>query len=95
MRGRTPYPELMTGLQIVEVPWMPDDTAHIGTDYGLDGLRAPSLLVGTKPPDELGQLRREARLLVRRGLADVLEWLGQPVVNEPVLAVLKTQTRQK
>lgn len=82
-----PYLELMVGLPIIQVPLMEDTWAAIShaSDLG------PCALVGTKPPDEMELVRREARLLVRRGLADVLEWLGRPVVNEPVLDAIRAQ----
>jgi hypothetical protein len=41
------------------------------------------MLIGTHPLTPLEAAGREARLTVRRGLADVLEWLGRPVENEP------------
>lgn len=83
-----PYLETMLGLPIIEVPMMEDTWAASSWANDLGSC----VLVGTKPPDEMELVRREARLLVRRGLADVLEWLGRPVVNEPVLAALKAQT---
>ena len=41
------------------------------------------LWLGTKPLHPLDEVGREARMLVREGLADVLEWLGEPVITEP------------
>ena len=39
--------------------------------------------VGAAPLSEREAAMREARLHVRRGLADVLAWLGEAVENEP------------
>lgn len=39
--------------------------------------------VGVAPLSDLEAAGREARLTVRRGLADVLAWLGEAVENEP------------
>lgn len=34
------------------------------------------MFIGTCPLDEMAEVRREARLLVREGMQDILEWLG-------------------
>lgn len=82
----------LLGIPIVEARWMPDTWTIISVDPTRNGGQV--LLVGTQPPrDPVALARREARLMVRRGLADVLEWLGQPVVNEPALARLRAVQR--
>jgi hypothetical protein len=53
------------------------------------------ILIGTRPLTELEAAGREARLAVRRGLADVLEWLGRPVMNEPTGAQLLAVIRRR
>jgi hypothetical protein len=51
------------------------------------------LFVGTSPLPLMEDVRREGRRIVRRGLADVLEWLGESWNDEPtgreVLLALK------
>jgi hypothetical protein len=42
--------------------------------------------LGTRPLTTREAAAREARLIVRRGLADVLEWLGEPVEIYPTSA---------
>jgi hypothetical protein len=62
-------------LTVLEDLNLPDTQAVV-----MDGL----LVVGMQPPtDPMDVVRREARLRVRLGLADVLEWLGEDVINEP------------
>lgn len=76
------------GIPIIQHRWLPDDQVILSTDPTRGG--ATVMLVGTMAPtDPIKLAGREARLLVRRGLADVLEWLGEPVVNEPILARLR------
>lgn len=76
------------GIPVIEHRWLPDDQVILSTDPSRGG--ATVMLVGTMPPTDPVKLAgREARLMVRRGLADVLEWLGQPVINEPALARLR------
>jgi hypothetical protein len=71
----------LSSLPLIETPYLPDTKMM---------LTPTAVLVGTAPPVGYVALAgREARLLVRRGLADVLTWLGEPVVNEPVLAYLR------
>lgn len=41
------------------------------------------LFVGTGPLPLMEDVRREGRRIVRRGLADVLEWLGESWNDEP------------
>lgn len=77
-------------IPIIESPHLPDDQVI----FSSDGTGAPMvILVGTQPPDPIKQAGRDARLLVRRGLADVLEWLGQPVINEPAMARLRATAK--
>lgn len=71
---------------LLGVPVVPDRYLADGTTLVIDtrptgGARI--VLVGTRPLTTLEAAGREARLIVRRGLADVLAWLGQPVENEP------------
>ena len=82
-----PYPELMDDLQIITSAMLADDKAYLFAD---------KLLVGTKPPSDPVKLAgRDARQMVRRGLSDVLEWLGRPVVTEPVLdAILERRCKR-
>jgi hypothetical protein len=84
-------------IPIIRAPHLPDTTAYLSTDLLLNntiGNSGQVLIVGTQPPtDPIELARREARLAVRRGLADVLAWLGQPVVNEPVLARLQSMQK--
>lgn len=78
----------MLGIPVIQHRWLPDDQVILSTDPTRGG--ATVMLVGTMAPTDPVKLAgRDARLLVRRGLADVLAWLGQPVVNEPVLARLR------
>lgn len=52
-----------------------------GTIYQLAG---GTLIVGTRPYDELDLARHHARWLVQQGLIDVLQWLGeQPIPKHP------------
>jgi len=82
-----------TSIPIVEAGWMPDTWAAVAVDPIRNGRQV--LYVGTQPPrDPVKIAGREARLMVRRGLADVLEWLGEPVVNEPVLARLRAMGQE-
>lgn len=82
------------GIPIIENPHLPDDRMFISSDGSFTGEHTTMvILVGTQPPDPIKQAGRDARLLVRHGLADVLEWLGQPVVNEPVMATLRATAK--
>lgn len=51
------------------------------------------LHIGTRPLDLMEEVGREARLIVREGMKEILEWLGEPWYNEPtgqeILAALK------
>lgn len=81
----------LLGIPIIEHPWMADDQIFISNDWGANDRDGMLIVVGTKEPDPVKLAGREARLAVRRGLADVLAWLGQPVVNEPVMARLRAE----
>lgn len=52
-----------------------------------------AIIIGTRPLDPIEAAGREGRLIVRRGMADVLAWLGEPVNTEPsgaeILAALR------
>lgn len=75
----------MSALPVIESPYLPDTEVM---------LTPGAVVVGTQPPtDPLVLAGREARLRVRRGLADVLAWLGQPVANEPMAAYLRELAR--
>lgn len=57
------------------------------------GGRGVMLLIGTRPLTVLEQAGRDARRLVREGMADVLEWLSEPVNIEPTSAEILTALR--
>lgn len=76
-------------IPIIESPLLPDDQMILSSDGALTGGAMMAILVGTRPPDPIKQAGRDARLAVRRGLADVLDWLGEPVVNEPLMARIR------
>lgn len=82
-------PRLASSIPIVENPYLPDHQMIIGSDLTITG--GPILFVGTMPPGPIKQAGREARLAVRRGLADVLAWLGQDVVTEPLMAAIRNR----
>lgn len=42
-----------------------------------------TILLGTCPLTPIEEAGREARRIIRRGMADVLRWAGQPVDMEP------------
>lgn len=76
----------VSGLGLFGVPVYLTPMADHGTLYwAIDPARPvqQSLFIGCRPLAPLEQAGKDARLAVRRGLADVLEWLGQPVENEP------------
>lgn len=60
------------GIRVITDPSQYEDQMVLF--YGFDG--AIYLSVGTK---SLPEHVKEARVIVRRGLADVLNWLGEPV----------------
>lgn len=64
----------LTSRPVIESPWLRDGVVLVDRT---------AVLVGTRPLTDLQAAAREARLLVRRGMADVLVWLGEPVYNEP------------
>lgn len=74
----------MHGIPVHLSPLLPDGQMFLSTDYGNPfGSEQSIVWIGTAPLSDREQLRREARLTVRRGLADVLGWLGEAVENEP------------
>lgn len=79
----------VAGISIIENDWLPDDQMFLTSDPTHTGGAWAIIIVGTCPPDPIKQAGREARLAVRRGLAEVLEWLGEDVVNEPLMARIK------
>lgn len=79
----------MPGMSVIESPWLPDDQMFLTSDPAYTGGAWSVIVVGTMPPDPIKQAGRDARLHVRRGLADVLEWLGEDVVTEPLMARIK------
>lgn len=63
----------------------PDGTVYWqGTDF---------LWLGSKPTDPVEEAGRDARRFVREGMADVLAWLGQPVLVEPTTEEILTDLR--
>jgi hypothetical protein len=74
-----PWSEL-TGIPVMKQPMLSDGRVVLAND----GTRGGQMVVwiGTCA-DEFDRAARDARLTVRRGLADVLAWLGEPVENEP------------
>lgn len=68
----------MHGIPVHLSPLLPD-----GKVYDVRGPGQAIVWIGCAPLDEHEQAQRDARLAVRRGLADVLTWLGEPVENEP------------
>lgn len=67
-------PAWYPGLDIIEMPYLRD---------GLVILTPGRIHLGTRPLTPIEAAGRDARLMVREGLADVLEWLGKPVYTEP------------
>lgn len=53
-----------------------------GTAVGL-GNPLATVVLGTRPWDEIEVAGERARRTVRHGLADVLRWLGEPVGPHP------------
>ena len=74
----------LQGIPVHLSPALPDGRMVLASPESLyGGGDHPILWVGTAPLTPGAALRREARLMVRRGLADVLAWLGETVENEP------------
>lgn len=71
----------LTGIPVRKHPLLPDGQVIV-TSFNVVPVSGPVVLIGTYST-ELTRAARSARLAVRRGLADVLAWLGQPVENEP------------
>lgn len=60
---------------VITANTFPDGTViWMGTDY---------LYLGTRPLTLKEEVGREARLMVREGMRDIVEWLGWVVMNEP------------
>jgi hypothetical protein len=75
---------IMHGIPVHLSPVLPDGQVFMSSDYADPFGNEQSILwIGSAPLTELAAARREARLAVRRGLADVLAWLGETVENEP------------
>lgn len=83
------------GCSIIENMFLPDDQMFLTSDQAITGGAAMVIVVGTCPPDPIKQAGRDARLAVRRGLADVLEWLGEDVVTEPLMAAIRERARRQ
>jgi hypothetical protein len=73
----------MHGIPVHLSTLLPDGEMALSVDYGLYGDDHAIVWIGCAPLDEHEQAKRDARRTVRRGLADVLAWLGEPVENEP------------
>ncbi|MFC0626160.1 hypothetical protein [Kribbella deserti] len=76
---------LVNTLPVVESPYLPEGTCYVTRTFSG---RAEVLLVGGYL-DPVQKAGREARMIVRRGLADVLEWLGEPVELPTVMSALR------
>lgn len=70
----------VTGVPVVLEPLLSDGKIWLTNDWSRGGQMV--LWIGTYA-DEMDRAARDARLMVRRGLADVLGWLGETVENEP------------
>lgn len=70
----------ITGVPVVLQPALSDGKVIVANDPARRGQMV--VWIGTYA-DEFDRAGREARLTVRRGLADVLAWLGEAVENEP------------
>lgn len=71
------------GFDIIETSALPDGRMLL---VGVDPL-AHAMFLGTGPWTEQDILKEQAQRIVRNGLADVLEWLGQkvgPPVDAPI-----------
>lgn len=81
--------EMFFGARIVFNPHLKDGTVLWFNEYagfnrpGSSATLHQQMVIGTRPLTDLEKAGQEARLVVRRGLADVLEWLGQRVDNTP------------
>ncbi len=71
----------LMGIPIVEEPLMEDGQIVM---LGATPWSCEVLLVGTGPISWRTGARREAERIFRTGLADVLEWPGEPPYREPV-----------
>lgn len=52
------------------------------------------LWIGTRPLTLMEEVGREARMIVRHGMADILTWLGQPINTEPTSQEIFAALRQ-
>lgn len=83
---------MIGGVPVVESKAVPDGMVLV---VG----RNEMYVIGTCPRSELDLARHRARWLVRRGLADVLEWLGEdvgpehPATGAQILARLRGDAR--
>jgi hypothetical protein len=68
----------MLGLPVVMSDMFADGTVIF------DGVRNRRIIIGTRPPTPVEQAREDARRIVQTGLADVLQWLGQPPYQRPL-----------
>lgn len=74
----------ISGVPVHLSPVLPDGQMCLSTDYADPfGPEQTVIWIGTAPLTEVEAAKRDARLAVRRGLADVLAWLHEPVENEP------------
>ena len=60
-----------------------DVVVNTGLRDGTVLMMGRTMHVGTRPLTVLEQAGKDARMIVRRGMADVLAWLGEAVDNEP------------
>lgn len=68
----------MTSLPINGLPIVATEALRDGDVLYVQDPGPPYLLVGTRPLTEVELAGKEARSIVQNGLADVLEWLGEP-----------------
>lgn len=76
---------LQPGIVVREVNWLYEDEIQILIAYDVQ------VLVGTRP---LLDIQKQARQWVRDGMADVLEWLGEPVELPLGLDLLRVRIAQ-
>lgn len=81
--------EWFLGARVILNPQLKDGTVLWFNEYagisllGSGATMTQQMVIGTRPLTDLEKAGQEARLAVRRGLADVLDWLGQRVDNTP------------
>ncbi len=66
---------VFTGIPVVTSDLIPDGDYHLTPEV---------FVIGTGPVDWHTWCQREALRIVRTGLADVLEWLGEPAWKPPL-----------